>query len=322
MSLMPMGAVPMPRRSVGRRVGGFTLVELLVVVAVIALLIAVLLPTLGGARDSARSLQALSNMRQLAIGWAIYASDADGVVVAGQPGRYADERLNVYDVGNGEHYRPRWFAAMGAKAGFHAYLVPSADPTDEHSKPVDGDEVFRCPVAETWTSTRNYPFGYNYQFLGNARFVNNDAAEGFINYPKRVSSIAAATNTVMFASSLGTAAGKPAVERTPNRPDGSRDPDLCALGGHGYALDPPRLTDNCDFADRRNRSPEHRSAPDPRYRGKANVMFCDGHGAARSLGELGYQVAEDGRVLADGPDATNKLFSGDNTDADPPTLRR
>jgi len=54
---------------------GFTLVELLVVTGVIALLIAVLLPALGMARESARRTQCASNLRTLAIGVLLYAQD-------------------------------------------------------------------------------------------------------------------------------------------------------------------------------------------------------------------------------------------------------
>lgn len=61
-----------------RRPCGFTLIELLVVVAIIALLIGVLLPALGSARESAKYSQCSNNMRQLVIALNTYASDYRG----------------------------------------------------------------------------------------------------------------------------------------------------------------------------------------------------------------------------------------------------
>ena len=58
---------------------GFTLVELLVVVGVIALLIGFLLPALNKARESARKAKCLSNLRQLAMAATQYANDNHGV---------------------------------------------------------------------------------------------------------------------------------------------------------------------------------------------------------------------------------------------------
>ncbi|MEM7622873.1 MAG: DUF1559 domain-containing protein [Planctomycetota bacterium] len=308
----------------GSRVA-FTLIELLVVIAIVAVLVGLLLPALGAARDSSRGVVCASRMRQLALGWQIYADANRDVSVPGQPGRFAEPSRNLYRLGNGVQYRPRWFAVIGAAAGFDAYREPSANRDDEHSARVDGSEVFLCPSRAAWSSSRNYAYGYNYQFLGNTRFRGGaGGAEVFVNFPVRASTIAS-SGTVLFADGLGTAAGKAADERGPHRGDGSRDPLVRAVGGHGYALDPPRLAGpgsgpGSDYADPRNRSDEHRSGPDARHMQNANVSFADGHVASLTPIEMGYAVRGDGSIGARGDDTTNRLFSGSLLDELAPGL--
>jgi prepilin-type N-terminal cleavage/methylation domain-containing protein len=57
---------------------GFTLVELLVVIGIIALLIAILMPVLTGAREQARRIQCLNNVQQLTTAWLNYAFQNKG----------------------------------------------------------------------------------------------------------------------------------------------------------------------------------------------------------------------------------------------------
>ncbi|MGE0481886.1 MAG: prepilin-type N-terminal cleavage/methylation domain-containing protein [Phycisphaerae bacterium] len=296
---------------------GFTLIELLVVIAIIGLLVALLLPHLSGARRSARTTLCSSNLRQIGVGWTIYADQHNGAIVPGRPGRFTDSTRNVYWVGNGHQYRPRWFVTLGREAGFYAFRNPSPNPADDNRLKVDGSDVFLCPLVPERNNNRNFAFGYNHQFLGNTRFRGGNENRGFIRFPVKIESLAGAS-TVMAADALGTAAGKPAAARTPYRDDGASD--VYAVGNHAWSLDPPRLTATSDYCDDNNRAPEHRSAPDLRHSGRANVLFCDGHVAPLDYARLGYVANADGGVAAQSPDAHNQLFSGTRLDDDPPDV--
>ncbi len=115
-----------------RRRTGFTLIELLVVISIIALLVALLLPALATARDGARRLQSLSNLRQ--IGGAMYAYLNDQ--------RYRFPPRSVRSSVNGVvyHTQSAWVGKAGALGNYahigadDRYLNPYLNITGRSSE--------------------------------------------------------------------------------------------------------------------------------------------------------------------------------------------
>jgi len=294
-----------------RKSAAFTLVELLIVVSIIGLLIAILLPSLRAAREQAKATVCLANLRSLSHGWHTYADQNNDISVPGRffkrPGGTSNP-ANWYDVGNGLKYRPRWVATMGKQVGIFAFNKPSTsnDRQDYDSK------VYHCPAAALWTDERNAAYGYNHQFLGNARQTNGK----FHNWPVNRSRIRNFAGTVLGGDCMGTAAGLPRVQRKPYNPKAA---DFERMGNHGWTLDPPRLTATSDRGDGGPTSP--RTAVDPRHLDKANVIYCDGHGERATPHALGYRIRASGQFAdadTDPDQPTNYLFSGTGRDDNPP----
>jgi prepilin-type N-terminal cleavage/methylation domain-containing protein len=127
----------------------FSLVELLVTIAVIAILAAVLLPVLSSAKNKARRTECVGNLRQWGLAFRMYADDNEDFLPRRGQGI---QQLAKID-------RPEdWFNSLPSYFGLSSFQLMVSNNTmpEAHSK-----SVFICPVAENPGATYFLPYGMN-----------------------------------------------------------------------------------------------------------------------------------------------------------------
>jgi prepilin-type processing-associated H-X9-DG protein len=249
----------------------FTLVELLVVIGIIALLIAILLPTLSSAREGAKSVKNLSNLRQLGLGVELYRNDNKG-------------------------FYPR-HSSLGAtvpRTRWADYIYPYMKHTEVYMSPgLSGDEklLLSKSFAHTVDSTSGADipgvtikfggYGYNYHYLGNAREPG-----GVPPYHANSKDIRAASRTIAIADTHGSKNG---TENWTNEGVYAIDPPFMSvnLGSRGSRKSSATPgPGNYAYTGGNDGDPKHRSTPAERIKGRVGVVFCDGHAEAMKRSEM------------------------------------
>jgi prepilin-type processing-associated H-X9-DG protein/prepilin-type N-terminal cleavage/methylation domain-containing protein len=127
--------MPMPCRSGRSSKAAFTLVELLVVIGIIALLISILLPVLNKARESAKTVQCLSNLRQIGLACTQYTSEYKQKII---PGSYQAPQANGSVEGE-----MMWYGILVWGRYVKQRLVTDTEYPDP------GKSIFVCPGTIT-----------------------------------------------------------------------------------------------------------------------------------------------------------------------------
>lgn len=185
----------MPQRSIihpDTDPSGFTLIELLVVISIIALLLGILLPALGSARETGRGAVCLSNLRQLVTANTVYAEDNGGYYVPAAVDIYTDN-LNRWHgqriaSGAGTDEERTFDPTLGLMANYIGHTgevryCPSFENQLDHDAP--GFEV----------GTGGY--GYNSAYIGGRNDLFGTNAKSS-THTARADDVRRPTETIMF----------------------------------------------------------------------------------------------------------------------------
>jgi prepilin-type N-terminal cleavage/methylation domain-containing protein len=162
-----VGPTPDNQSRLARAVGcglGFTLVELLVVIGIIAVLISILLPAIQRARDSANATRCLANLRQIGTAFVLYVNENKGAM----PYVEADNSWKPWSAQfYGSPNPTQSYQINNVHRHLMRYLGGTIRPGD--TAYTYTGQIFRCPVATDFPTASQQPFQFsntNYTFNG------------------------------------------------------------------------------------------------------------------------------------------------------------
>ncbi len=144
----------------------FTLIELLVVVAIIAILAAMLLPVLSQAKTRAKAVLCVSNLRQCAMSFPMYAGDWDSYLPVtvdynggGGPGypdqkpwhTYVDDYMAEGGLERAQDTHDRWHNSGGNAPGGSVFWCPEMQNWTERVTTWEGVQTWWNPAKHPWT---------------------------------------------------------------------------------------------------------------------------------------------------------------------------
>lgn len=255
----------------GHRPHGFTLVELLIVISIIALLAAILFPVFSRVRENARRSSCQSNLKQIGLGILQYTQDYDEIMPNGFSSNDVTDTWTDYSTGEQNTNNYKWMDAVYPYVkSEQVFVCPSATKVIVGSSSttyVPNAFKLRSGASVTGASGTNLygSYGINMAYFAVAgRSVRGPAGNKIARIAKPAETVLSTdTNGNYLCGPAGTAPPVAMIVRT------DLDPNIIRTGESGN-----------------NTVNGYAGASVARHLDMTNVLFCDGHVKATKIDYL------------------------------------